>query len=168
MKGAPCDKGPSAPIATTGRAYFGTHIAGTVNALDFGVWNNATGEMANTLNHPLAKHLQRLNQIRHNIPALQKGQYSTEGCSGGMCFKKRFTSGTVDSFVLVTISGGATFSGIPNGVYKDAITGDVKVVTGGTLVASCSGQGNMRIYVLDLVNNPAPGKIGQDGAYLHP
>ncbi|NPV01074.1 MAG: starch-binding protein [Brevinematales bacterium] len=168
MKGAPCDKGPSAAIATTGRAYFGDHIAGSVNVTDFGVWNNATGEMANTLNHPLAKHLQRLNQIRHKIPALQKGQYSTDGCSGGMCFKKRFTSGAVDSFVLVTISGGAAFSGIPNGVYKDAITGDVKVVTDGTLAASCSGQGNMRIYVLDLVNNPAPGKIGEDGAYLHP
>ncbi|OHD56951.1 MAG: hypothetical protein A2Y33_08295 [Spirochaetes bacterium GWF1_51_8] len=170
QKGAPADKGPNMALALTGRAYYGAHLEGSVNVTDFGVWNNATGEMANTLNHPLAKHLQRLNMIRHQIPALQKGQYSTDGCSGGMCFKKRFTDAAngIDSFVLVTISGGANFSGIPNGVYKDAITGDVKVVTDGNLSASCSGQGNMRIYVLDLPGNPAPGKIGSDGAYLKP
>jgi len=170
MKGAPADKGPNAPLATTGRAYFGSFIEGSVNVTDYGVWNNATGAMANTLNHPLAKHIQRLNMIRKKIPALQKGQYSTEGCSGFIAFKKRFTDPAkgIDSFCLVTISGGATFNGIPNGTYIDAVTGDVKVVSNGSLSCSCSGQGNMRIYVLSLPGNPAPGKIGSDGTYLHP
>ncbi|NPV00542.1 MAG: starch-binding protein [Brevinematales bacterium] len=170
QKGAPCDKGPSAPLASTGRAYFGNYIEGSVNVTDYGVWNNASGTMANTLNHPLAKHIQRLNQIRKKIPALQKGQYSLDGCSGFIAFKKRFTDAAkgIDSFCLVTISGGATFSGIPNGTYVDAITGDTKVVSNGILSCSCSGQGNMRIYVLSLPGNPAPGKIGSDGTYLHP
>lgn len=38
--------------------------------------------------------------------------------------------------------------------------------TGGTLSIGSCGKGNMRIYVLSLPNNVAPGKIGEDGAYL--
>ncbi|GAA1783776.1 hypothetical protein GCM10009682_02390 [Luedemannella flava] len=68
-------------------------------------------------------------QVRRAVPALRIGQYSTEGVSGGMAYKRRYTSGSVDSFVLVTVSGSATFTGIPNGTYTDA-------VTGGTLTAS--------------------------------
>ncbi len=166
-KGARTDVGPNGPIENTGRAYFGNYLQGSVSVQDFGVWNNATGEMANTLNHPLAKHLARLNRIRRAIPALQKGQYSTDNVSGWMAYKKRFTQGNVDSFALITVSGDATFSGIPNGTYKDAITGDIKVVSNGTLTANCSGQGNLRVYVLDLPGNPAPGKIGNDTLYLH-
>ncbi|MGC3996819.1 MAG: hypothetical protein QM767_04515 [Anaeromyxobacter sp.] len=41
-------------------------------------------------------------------------------------------------------------------------------MTAGTLTASASGKANMRIYVLDLPGNPAPGKIGSDGPYLRP
>ncbi len=167
-KGAPIDVGPNAPLSTTGRAYFGDHITGNVNVQDFGVYTNATGEMANTLNHPLAQHIRRLNLIRHKIPALQKGQYSLDNIQGGMAFKRRFTdtANNIDSFALVTISGNATFNNIPNGTYVDAVTGDTKTVTNGTLTASCSGKGNMRIYVLSLAGNPAPGKIGVNGSYL--
>ncbi|MNP79246.1 hypothetical protein D3C76_1770380 [compost metagenome] len=64
------------------------------------------------------------------------------------------------------MSSSATFTGIPNGIYKDAVTGDVKNVNNGTLTATVSGKGNLRVYVQDLPNNPAPGKIGVDGAYL--
>ena len=162
------DEGPNRPLEESGRAYFGPHLEGNVEVSDFGVYKNATGEMANTLNHPLAQHLIRLNRIRHNIPALQKGQYSTEGISGDMAFKRRFTDEktNVDSFVLVTISGDAVFTGIPNGNYIDAITGDEKVVSDGKITINCSGKGNARIYVLDLPNNPAPGKIGETGKYL--
>ncbi|MGC4000267.1 MAG: alpha-amylase family glycosyl hydrolase [Anaeromyxobacter sp.] len=160
--GMPCDKGPTAPLSTTGRAYFGDRVAGSVTVSDFGAWSNASGAMATTLSTPLAKHLTRLNQLRRAIPALQKGQYSTDGVSGNIAFKKRYTSGTVDSMALVTISGNATFSGIPNGTYVDAITGAVATVTGGTLATSgVSGQGNMRIYVLN-----GPGKIGADTQWL--
>lgn len=49
----------------------------------------------------------RLNRIRQAIPALRKGQYSTEGCSGNMAFKRRYTDSNTDSFVCVAISGGA-------------------------------------------------------------
>ena len=68
----------------------------------------------------------------------------------------------------MTINGPATFSGVLNGTYTDCITGDVKTVTNGTLTTtSCSGKGNMRIYVLSTSLTPAPGKIGTDGPYLY-
>ena len=102
-----------------------------------------------------------MNLIRQAVPALRKGQYSREGCNGSFAFKRRYTNGSTDSFALVCINGGATFSGIPNGTYTDCVTGDVKNVTNGTLSASCSGRGNMRVYVLN-----GPGKIGEDGKYM--
>jgi glycosidase len=168
QQGKPIDCGPTCPLATTGRAYYGDHLEGSVTASDFGTVSSASGKVAETLNKPLVKHLQRLNQIRRRIPALQKGQYSTDGITGTMAFKRRYTDATagVDSFALVTVSGGATFSGVPNGTYKDAITGDVKTVSNGSLTASVSGKGNLRVYVLELPGNPAPGKIGVDGPYL--
>lgn len=168
MKGAPIDVGPNAPLSTTGRAYFGDYIEGSVNVTDFAQYDSATGTMAETLNHPLSKHIQRLNLIRSQIPALRKGQYSTENVSGDMAFKRRYANAEegVDSFVCVSITNGATFNDIPNGKYVDAITGDVKNVTDGTLSIPSVGKGNMRIYVLDLPGNSAPGKIGEDGTYL--
>ena len=168
MKGAPIDVGPNAPLSTTGRAYFGDYIEGSVNVTDFAQYDSATGTMAETLNHPLSKHIQRLNLIRSQIPALRNGQYSTENVSGDMAFKRRYTNTEegVDSFVCVSITNGATFNDIPNGKYVDAITGDVKNVTDGTLSIPSVGKGNMRIYVLDLPGNSAPGKIGEDGTYL--
>ncbi|PTL81150.1 carbohydrate binding domain-containing protein [Vitiosangium sp. GDMCC 1.1324] len=168
--GKQIDCGPTCALATTGRAYYGDNLEGNVTASDYGVVGSASGKVSETLNKPLAKHLQRLNQIRRRIPALQKGQYSTEGVTGTIAYKRRFTDTAkgVDSFALVTVSSGATFSGIPNGTYKDAVTGDVKVVTSGSLTASVSGKGNLRVYVLDLPGNPAPGKVGVDGPYLKP
>ena len=164
--GVKIDCGPTCPLATTGRAYFGDHLEGTVVASDFGVVSSASGQVAKTLDQPLAKHLQTLNQVRRAVPALQKGQYSREGVSGNIAYKRRFTEGAVDSFALVAVSQGATFTGIPNGTYVDAVTGDRKVVSNGTLSVSLSGQGNMRAYVLDLPGNPAPGKVGNGSPYL--
>ncbi|MEU1753863.1 alpha-amylase family glycosyl hydrolase [Micromonospora matsumotoense] len=167
QKGAKIDCGPTCPLATTGRAYYGDHLAGSVTATDFGVVGSASGAVATTLSAPLVTHVQRLNRIRRAIPALQKGQYSTEGISGNqMAYKRRFTSGAVDSFALVTVSGTATFTGVPNGTYRDAVTGDVRTVTNGSLTAAVSGRGNLRVYVLDLPGNPAPGRIGAAGPYL--
>ncbi|WP_030753010.1 carbohydrate binding domain-containing protein [Streptomyces griseus] len=161
QKGAKIDCGPTCPLATTGRAYYGDHLAGTVTASDFSKVSGASGQVATTLQQPLVKHVQRLNEIRRAIPALQTGQYSTEGVSGGMAFKRRYTSGSTDSFALVTVSGGATYTGIPNGTYTDAVTGDVKTVTGGTLSVGAPGKGNLRVYVLN-----GPGRIGTAGPYL--
>ncbi len=160
-KGKPIDVGPNAPLEDTGRAYFGNHITGSVNVTDFGQYNNATGNMAATLNYPLAQHIRRLNLIRRACPALQKGQYSTQDISGGMAFKRRYTDDSVDSFVLVTISGGATFNSIPNGTYVDAVTGDSRVVTNGSLSIGLYGKGNVRVYILN-----GPGKIGTSGSYI--
>lgn len=169
MKGAPIDVGPNAPLSTTGRAYFGDKIEGNVNVSDYGVYDSATGAMADTLNYPLAKHIQKLNRIRRSIPALRKGEYSTDGVNGSLAFKRRYTDSStgVDSFAVVSISDGATFTGIPNGKYIDAVTGDVKNVTNGTISIPSLGKGNMRVYVLDLGGiNSAPGKIGDTGSYL--
>ncbi len=105
--------------------------------------------------------MQRLNQIRRAIPALQMGQYSTEGISGGMAFKRRYTSGSTDSFALVAVTDGATFTGVPDGRYVDAVTGDVRQVTGGTLTVAAPGKGNLRVYVLN-----GSGRIGTAGPYL--
>ena len=168
--GKTIDPGGNGPLKDSGRAYYGGYIKGNVTATDFGVANGASGNLAATLSKPLVKHLQRLNRIRQAVPALRKGQYSTSGCSssGGYAFKRRYTDSTTDSYVLVTINGPATFSGVLNGTYTDCITGDVKTVTNGTLTTtSCSGKGNMRIYVLSTSLTPAPGKIGTDGPYLY-
>ncbi|MGW8352247.1 carbohydrate binding domain-containing protein [Streptomyces wedmorensis] len=161
QKGQKIDCGPSCPLATTGRAYFGSHVAGSVTASDFSQVSSASGAVATTLTQPLVKHVQRLNQIRRAVPALQMGQYSTEGVSGDMAFKRRYTSGGTDSFALVTITGGATYTGIPNGTYTDAVTGDVKTVANGTLTVAAPGKGNLRVYVLN-----GPGRIGAAGPYL--
>lgn len=169
QKGKRIDCGPSCPLATTGRAYYGDHLAGDVKASDFGKVDSASGAVATTLAQPLVRHLQRLNEIRRTVPALQAGQYSTEGISGQMAFKRRYTdasSGT-DSFALVTVTGAATYTGIPNGTYRDAVTGDTRTVTDGRLSVPAPGKGNLRVYVLDLGGkNAAPGKIGTAGPYL--
>lgn len=170
QKGKRIDVGPNAPLSETGRAYFGDYIEGSVQTSDFGVYTNATGTMADTLNHPLAQHINRLNRIRRAIPALQKGQYSVQDIGGdGMAYKRRYTdtASGIDSFALVTVSGSATFRNIPNGRYVDAVTGEVINVTNGTLTANCSGKGNLRVFVLNLPGNPAPGKIGGYSKYLY-
>ena len=168
--GKTIDPGGNGPLKDSGRAYYGGYIKGEVTASDFGIASGATGNMAATLSKPLVKHLQRLNRIRQAVPALRKGQYSTSGCtsSGGYAFKRRYTDSSTDSYVLVTINGPATFTGVLNGTYTDCVTGDVKTVTNGTLTTTaCSGKGNMRVYVLSTSLTPAPGKIGEDGPYLY-
>ena len=110
-----------------------------------------------------------MNKIRRAVPALQKGQYSTQGCSGNIAFKRRFVDTTTgeDSFVLVAINGGATFSNVPNGTYVDLVTGDKK--SGSTISTGSIGQDNMRVYVLQnstAEKYGATGKIGKSGTYL--
>ena len=166
-KGCVIDKGPNIALKETGRAYYGGYIKGDIHVTDFAEYNNASGNIAQTLNHPLALHIQRLAKIRMAVPALRKGQYSTDGCNGSFAFKRRYTDATTDSYALVCISGGATFSNILNGTYVDCVTGDTKTVTNGTLSVSCSGKGNMRVYVLNTSKTKAPGKVGVDGKYLY-
>ena len=160
QKGCMIDDGPNISLANSGRAYFGDHIEGTVNTTGFSSYNNATGEMANTLNSTLAKHIQKLNAIRRAVPALQLGQYTVDGnyVSGSMAYIRRYQgaytnpvtkqTSNVDSLACVALTDGATFKNIPNGTYIDAVTGDQKSVTNGTLSVGSMGRGNMRVYVL--------------------
>lgn len=168
-KGAPIDVGPNAPLENTGRAYFGSHLEGTVNVSDFAEYSSATGEMANTLNYPLAKHIRALNWLRRHVPALQKGQYTTDGTyvSGGISYIRRFTEGSVDSLACVTVSSGATFKNLPGGTYTDLVTGDTKTIgDGGSFSASCSGQGNLRVYVRNYSGPKLHDRISDPGPYL--
>ena len=156
-------------LEDTGRAYFGDNIEGSVTTTDFGEYSGATGAMATTLNSPLAKHLSKLNRIRRAVPALQKGQYSTEGCNGNMAFKRRYTDTGVDSYALVAISGKATFTGVLDGTYVDLVSGKTATASGGTLTTDEIGKANMRVYVLQNATAEeygANGKIGESLTYL--
>lgn len=168
QKGMVIDDGPNCPLSTTGRAYYGDYLEGTVNATDFSEYT-ATDKVAETLDMPLSKHLQKLNAIRRAIPALQKGQYTTSSTyvSGNMAYIRRYTDETTDSLACVTISGGATFKNLPNGTYKDAVTGDVQEVTNGTLTVPNIGTANMRVYVCcEDGFTGIDGVIGGTSAYL--
>ena len=168
MKGAVIDVGPGMPLAETGRAYFGDYLEGDVNATDFGTFT-ATGKVKETLNSPLSKHLSKLNAIRHAIPALQKGQYTTDSTyvSGNMAYIRRYTDESTDSLALVTVSGGATFKNIPNGKYIDAVTGEVQNVTNGTLTVPSIAKANLRVYVCCGSGfTGIDGKIGDTTEYL--
>lgn len=167
-KGELIDKGTLISLENSGRAYFGDYLEGTVNATDFSEYT-ASGTVAVTLASPLSKHLSKVNAIRRAIPALQKGQYtasSTYVTGGDMSYVRRYTDDNTDSLALVSISSGATFKNIPNGKYVDAVTGDVKYVTDGTLTVPELAKANMRVYVCCASGfTGIDGQIGGDSAY---
>ena len=158
-RGSVIDKGPNGPLSNTGRAYFGGYITGDVEASDFGEYK-ASGNVDATLNHDLAQHLIRLNKIRQAVPALRKGQWTDEGCAanGGIAFKRAYK----DSYALVALNGGATFTGCPAGTYTDLVTG--KTYTGSTITVDApSNQGQVRVLVKDWKG----GKLIDDGAFIY-
>ena len=159
-RGAPIDRGPHGPLSETGRAYFGGYLTGDVEAKDFGDYK-ATGNVAATLNHDVAQHLIRLNKIRQAVPALRKGQWTDDGCTpadGGIAFKRAYK----DSYALVAINGGATFTDCPDGTYTDLVTG--KTYTGSTItVEAPATQGQLRVLVKDWKG----GKVGEDGPFIY-
>ena len=160
-RGVRIDPGPNGPLSETGRAYFGGYITGDVTATDFGEYK-ATGNVAATLNHDVAQHLIRLNKIRQAVPALRKGQWTTDGCKAtgknGIAFKRA----TKDCYALVALNGGATFTDCPAGTYTDVVTG--KTYTGSTIeVEAPATQGQLRVLVKDWKD----GKIGEDGAFIY-
>ncbi|MEF2919378.1 MAG: alpha-amylase family glycosyl hydrolase [Acutalibacteraceae bacterium] len=168
QKGVKIDIGTTGPLSTTGRAYFGDYLEGNVSATDYGEYT-ATGTVKDTLNSALSQQLIKLNKIRRAVPALQKGQYSTKGVSGDMAFKRGYTdeNSGEKSFACVAVTNAATFTNIPNGTYIDAVTGDTKTVTNGTLSISASGKGNCRVYVLSSNGYTGiSGKIGGTTTYL--
>lgn len=146
--GLPQDiSGNSDTIDQTGRAYFGPHL----------------DNLTTTQSHPLYQHIKRLNQIRSAIPALQKApstQVSEWGA--GMSFVRDLSSEGSYAVVGLAASSGQsiTLSGVKNGTYRDAVTGNSINVTNGSIsftVASYSAG----IYVLN-----GSGKIGTSGTYL--
>ena len=149
QKGCTIDEGPNLALAKSGRAYYGDHLEGNVTATGFGEYT-ASGEVNNTLNSTLSKHLQMLNKIRLKVPALRRGQYTTGNVSGpGMAYTRRYTVGSIDSLACVTVSGGATFTNLPNGTYVDLVSGNRINVSNGSLTANISGQGSVAVYVLE-------------------
>lgn len=167
-KGELIDKGTLISLENSGRAYFGDYLEGTVKATDFSEYT-ASGTVADTLARPLSKHLSKVNAIRRAIPALQKGQYTASNTyvtGGDMSYVRRYTDDNTDSLALVSISSGATFKNIPNGKYVDAVTGDVKYVTDGTLTVPELAKANMRVYVCCASGfTGIDGQIGGDSAY---
>lgn len=133
-------------INETGRAYFGD-------------------EMQNASNHKIYQHIKKLNAIRKAVPALQNGNWNWAGNAPGNGVGYTRQSGS--SFVCVGLakdgSASFNFTGIPNGVYRDAVTGREVNVNNGSLqftVASVSAG----IYVKD-----GPGMIGESGTgYFEP
>lgn len=170
-KGNVIDKGPNLPLSETCRAYYGDYIEGDVTTTDFGDYK-ASGTVAETLNSPLCQQLTKLNKMRRAIPALQKGQYTTDSkyvSGGNMAYVRRYTdaASNVDSLACVAISGGATFTNLPNGTYIDAVTGDVQNVSNGTLTVPSIGTANMRVYVCCASGfTGITGQIGGTTAYL--
>ena len=160
-RGSAIDRGPHGPLSDTGRAYFGGYITGDVTATDFGDYQ-ASGNVAATLNHDVAQHLIRLNKIRQAVPALRKGQWTDEGCTpadGGIAFKRAYKN---DSYALVAINGGATFTDCPDGTYTDVVTG--KTYTGSTITVDAPAtQGQLRVLVKDWKG----GQIGEDGPFIY-
>ena len=158
-RGNVIDKGPNGPLSNTGRAYFGGYITGDVTATDFGMYE-ASGNVAASLNHDVAQHLIRLNKIRQAVPALRKGQWTTDGCkaNGGIAFKRAYK----DSYALVALNGGATFTDCPAGTYTDLVTG--KTYTGSTITVDApQTQGQLRVLVKDWTG----GKVGEDGPFIY-
>ncbi len=159
-RGAAIDNGPHGPLSETGRAYFGGYLTGDVQAKDFGNYT-ATGNVAATLNHDLSQHLIRLNKIRQAVPALRKGQWTDDGCTpakGGIAFKRAYK----DSYALVALNGGATFTDCPVGTYTDLVTG--KTYTGTTITVDAPAtQGQLRVLVKDWKG----GKVGEDGPFIY-
>ena len=159
-RGVVIDKGPNGPLSNTGRAYFGGYITGDVEASDFGEYK-ASGNVAASLNHDLAQHLIRLNKIRQAVPALRKGQWTSDGCTpanGGIAFKRAYK----DSYALVALNGGATFTDCPAGTYTDLVTG--KTYTGSTITVDApNNQGQVRVLVKDWTG----GKLIDDGAFIY-
>ena len=159
-RGKVIDKGPNGPLSNTGRAYFGGYITGDVEASDFGEYK-ASGNVAASLNHDVAQHLIRLNKIRQAVPALRKGQWTDDGCTpakGGIAFKRAYK----DSYALVALNGGATFTDCPAGTYTDLVTG--KTYTGPTITVDApNNQGQVRVLVKDWKG----GKLIEDGAFIY-
>lgn len=155
------DDGMGTALSKTGRAYYGHYLEGEVNASDFAQFT-ASGQVASTLKGDLAHHIQQLNKIRAAVPALRKGQYTFDDCkaNGGWAFKRAYKD---ESYALVAVNGGATFSNVPAGTYTDIVTGETYQGGGSITVDAPKTQGQLRVLVKDWTG----GKVVEDGMYIY-
>ena len=150
MRGAPQDvEGEKDTLDQTGRAYFGDHLTDE--------------RIQETQGHPLYRHVQRLNQIRRAVPALQKAPMTRVAEWGsGMSFVRDLSG--QGSYAVIGLAIGSdqeiTVDGVRDGLYRDAVTGHEVQAHGGRIGFQVLGN-SAGIYVLD-----GPGKIGEDGAWL--
>jgi glycosidase len=128
-------------INNTGRAYYGD-------------------VMDQAPNHVIYKHIRKLNAIRKAIPALQNGTWAWAGNApgNGVGFTRKSGSSEVAVGLAKDGSASFSFSGLTNGIYKDAVTGRTINVTNGNLSFTVT-SGSAGIYVLN-----GPGMIGDSGA----
>jgi len=149
MKGAPQDvEGEKDTLESTGRAYFGDHLD--------------DARIGETQSHPLYRHIQRLNQIRRAIPALQKAPMTQVNEWGhGMSFVRDLSDH--NSYAVVGLAIGSDqqvhLDGIRPGLYRDAVTG-AEQHSDGSLAFQVRAS-SAAIWVLN-----GPGRIGSDGLYL--
>jgi hypothetical protein len=134
------EQGTRESIDNTGRAYYGDAMSAAPN-------------------HRMYKHIRKLNAIRKAVPALQKGSWRWAGNNGGNGVG--FIRELPDSYAVVGLAKDGsvthTFSGVRNGIYRDAVTGHEVNVTGGSLTFTV-GPSSAGIYVLN-----GPGRIGDSG-----
>lgn len=129
----------------TGRAYFGPNL----------------DNMAATQAHALYRHIQRLNQIRHAVLPLQSGRMENVNEWGaGVSFVRHVDNAYAVVGLAAATQQQISVSGIPNGTYRDAVTGAQVQVSNGA-IAFAVKPFSAGIYVLN-----GPGKIGSDGVYL--
>jgi glycosidase len=148
QKGKPQDiVGNDDTLDTTGRAYFGDHLM--------------SANIATTQSHPLYQHIKRLNQIRRAVPALQMAPMSRVNEWGsGMSFIRDSGSSTAVVGLAIGSQQNVSVSGVKNGTYRDAVTGNVITTNNGTLNFTVKAN-SAGIYVLN-----GPGQIGANGPFL--
>lgn len=145
MKGAYTDlhdpAGVTKSLDETGRAYYGNNVLTAVN-------------------HKIYKHLAKLNAIRRAIPALQKGSWNWGGNypGNGIGYKREYSGQIVCVGLAKDGDASFSFSGLTNGIYRDAVTGREINVSNGTLQFTVKSL-SAGIYVLN-----GPGMIGESGA----
>ena len=150
MRGAPQDvEGEKDTLDQTGRAYFGDHLTDE--------------RIGQTQAHPLYQHIKRLNQIRRAVPALQKAPMTRVAEWGsGMSFVRDLAG--EGSYAVIGLAIGSdqsvTVEGLPDGTYRDAVTGREVQVGGGRIQFQVRAN-SAGVYCLN-----GPGKVGEDGAYL--
>ena len=150
MKGAYCDlhdaAGTTQSLDVTGRAYYGN-------------------EFAKAVNNKLYQHFKKINDIRKAIPALQSGSWYWAGNypGNGIGYVRKLNNQWVAVGLAKDGNASFNFTGMANGIYRDAVTGREINVTNGNLSFTVKST-SAGIYVLN-----GPGMIGDGGVgYFEP